>query len=137
MSKTVMKAVIDALKADSSLVTLLGSANNITMAHISQTGVFPGVTVMQNTESSKKRVGYNAVHTRDQYPVIQIDCWTKKSMQEAYQIADLVDIVCVSDGIGNTTLGWQKVSDSDQFEEDVHVYHKALRYSFQYAITDS
>ena len=137
MSKLVMTAVIAALKADSSLVTLLGSASNITMAHISQTGAFPGVTVIQNTESSKKRVGYNTVHTRDQYPTLQIDCWTKKSMQEAYQIADLVDIVCVSDSIGNTTLAWTKVSDSDQFEEDVHVYHKALRYSFQYAITDA
>ena len=136
MSKLVMKAVIDALKADSTLVALLGSANNITMAHISQTGAFPGVTVMQNTESSKKRVGYNAVKTRDQYPTIQIDCWTKKSFQEAYQIADLVDIRCVGDNISGT-LAWEKVSDSDQFEEDVHVWHKALRYSFQYAITDA
>lgn len=136
MSKLVMKAVIDALKGDSSLTTLLGSANNITMTHISQTGSFPGVTVIQNTESAKKRVGYNAVKTRDQYPTIQIDCWTKKSLQEAYQIADLVDILCVGDNISGTRC-WQKVSDSDQFEEDVHVFHKALRYSYEYTITDT
>ena len=136
MSKLVMTTVLAALKADSSLVTLLGSASNITMSHISQTNAFPGVTVIQNTESSKKRVGYAAVKTRDQYPTLQVDCWTKKSMQEAYQIADLIDILCVGDNISGT-LAWQKVSDSDQFEADVHVYHKALRYSFQYVITDS
>lgn len=131
-----MTAVLAALKADSSLITLLGSANNITMAHISQTNAFPSVTVIQNTESAKKRVGYIAVKTRDQYPIVQIDCWTKKSFQEAYQIADLIDILCVGDNIVGT-LAWQKVSDSDQFEADVHVFHKALRYSFQYVITDS
>lgn len=131
-----MTTVIAALKADSSLTALLGSADNITMAHISQAGLFPGVTVIQNAESSKKRVGFIAVKTRDQYPIVQIDCWTKKSFQEAYLIADLVDILCIGDNITGT-FAWQKVSDSDQFEADVHVFHKALRYSFQYVITDS
>lgn len=136
MSTSVMTAVLDALKADSSLVLFLGSTANIITSHISQAKIFPAVSVFQNTESSKKRVGYKAVKTRDQYSIYQVDVASTKTMQETFEIADLIDILCVGDNIAGT-LAWQKVSDSDQFEEDVHVFHKALRYSFQYVITDA
>lgn len=136
MSTLVMTAVLDALKADSALVTFLGSADNVISSHISQASIFPAVSVFQNTESAKKRVGYNAVKTRDQYPIYQIDVASTETKQETFEIADLVDILCVGDNITGT-MAWQKVSDSDQFEADVHVFHKALRYSFQYSITDA
>jgi len=132
-----MKAVMDTLKAYSALTSLLGSADNIVTGHISQENAFPCVTLIQNNEPTKKRTGYIAYQkVRDQYPILQIDCWSKKSEQETYEIADLLDIHLIGDNVSGTR-SWEKVTDSDQFEKDVHIFHKALRYSYEYTITDA
>ena len=134
MTKTVLKEVRDTLLADSTLTTLLGG-NYIYMAEIMQAKQFPSVTIRLTSESSKKRVSYGTFKKRDQNPLTQIDVWSKKSRQETYNIADRVDKLLVADTVSGT-YGWNKVSDADLFENDTRVYHKPLRYSFAYTLTD-
>lgn len=135
MTKTILKAVRDLLKDDSTLQTLLGGAY-VFMAEIMQTKTFPSVTLRLTSESSKKRVSYDTFKKRDNTPLIQIDVWSKKSRLETYNIADRIDKLLIADSVSGTH-GWNKVSDSDMFEPDINVYHKPLRYSFAYVIDDS
>ena len=135
MTKTVLKEVRDTLLADSTLITLLGG-NYIYMAEIMQAKQFPSVTLRLTSEGSKKRVSYDTFKKRDNTPLIQIDVWSKKSRLETYNIADRIDKLLVADTVSGTH-GWNKVSDSDMFEPDVNVYHKPLRYSFAYVVSDA
>lgn len=135
MTKTILKAVRDTLLADSTLTTLLGG-NYIYLAEIAQTKIFPSVTLRLTSEGSKKRVGYDQFKKRDNTPLLQIDCWSKKSRLETYNIADRIDKLLIANSVSGTR-SWIKISDGDMFESDTNVYHKPLRYSFEYTIDDS
>jgi len=135
MTRTVLKEVRDTLLADSELTTLLGG-NYVYLAEIMQVKIFPSVTLRLATGSSKKRVGYNTFKRRDNEETLQIDCWSKKSRLETYNIADRIDKLLVADSVTGT-YGWIKVSDGDMFEQDTRIYHKPVRYSFAYVLDDS
>ena len=135
MTKTILKAVRDLLKDDSTLQTLLGGAY-VYMAEIMQTKQYPSVTLRLTSEGSKKRVSYDTIKKRDNTPLIQIDVWSKKSRLETYNITDRIDKLLVADSVSGTR-SWIKVSDGDMFEPDINVFHKPLRYSFAYTIDDS
>lgn len=135
MTRTILKAIRDALLANAGLVAALGG-NYVHTAEIMQTKQFPSVTLRLVGEGSKKRVGYFTIKKRDNTPIIQIDVWSKDSRLDTYNIADIIDEIAVSDSISSTRC-WLKVSDSDMYEEDTQIYHKPLRYSFEYTIDDA
>ncbi len=134
MTRIVLKEVRDTLLADSELTTLLGG-NYVFMAEIAQAKQFPSVTLRLTSEGSKKRTSYGTFKKRDNTPLIQIDVWSKKSRLETYNIADAIDELLVSDSVSDTR-SWIKTSDADMFEPDTRIYHKPLRYSFAYTLTD-
>ena len=135
MTKTIIKAVRDTLVADGTLTTLLGG-NYIFMAEIMQAARFPSITFRLTSESSKSLVGYTTYKKRDNYATIQCDIWSKKSRQETYEIADQVDVNFMAWSVPNTRC-WSKISDGDMYEEDTKIYHKPMRYSFEYVVTDT
>jgi len=135
MTRTVLKEVRDTLLADSELTTLLGG-NYVYLAEIMQVKIFPSVTLRLVTGSSKKRVSYNTFKKRDNEETLQIDCWSKKSRLETYNLADRIDKLLVANSVSGT-LSWIKISDSDLFESDLNIFHKPLRYSFAYLISDA
>jgi hypothetical protein len=135
MTRTIIKAIRDALLANAGLVAALGG-DYVYMAEIMQTNQIPAVTLRLTSEGSKKRVGYNSIKKRDNSPLIQIDVWSKKSRLETYNIADIIDEIVVSDSITDTR-SWIKIGDGDMYEPDTKIYHKPLRYSFDYTITDA
>lgn len=134
MTKTILKAIRDLLKDDSALQILL-EGEYVYMAEIMQAKQFPSVTLRLTSEMSKKRTSYNQFEKRDNSAVIQIDVWSKKSRLETYNIVDIIDELLVADLVPNTR-SWIKISDGDMFEPDTNVYHKPLRYSFAYTLTD-
>jgi hypothetical protein len=135
MTKSIIKAVRDTLVADDTLTTILGG-EYIYMSEIMQTMQIPSVTLRLTSESSKNRVGYATYKKRDNRAIIQCDIWSKKSRQETYEIADQIDVNLMSWSVTGTRC-WSKVSDSDMYEEDTKIYHKAIRFEFEYVITDT
>lgn len=134
MTKAVLKEVRDTLLADSALTALLGG-DYIFVAEIMQAKTFPSITLRLTSEGSKKRVSYDTFKKRDNTPLLQCDVWSKESREETYNIADAVDELLVQNSVSDTR-SWIKISDSDMFEQDTRIYHKPLRYSFAYTLTD-
>ena len=135
MLASVFASLRNTLKNDATMKTLLGG-EYVYVGHVSQTNQIPSVTIIENTETCKKRTGYNANKYRDNESVVQIDVWSKESRLEAVNIANRIDTILVTDSVTDT-FGWQKVGDGDMFESDTRIYHKALRYSFWYEIDDN
>jgi len=135
MTKTIIKAVRDTLVGDGDLTTALGG-NYIYMSEIMQAKQFPSITLRLNSEGSKNRVGYMSSKKRDNNPILQCDIWSKSSRQKTYEIADILDEILMSWAVTNTRC-WIKVSDGDMYESDTGIFHKPIRYSFEYTITDT
>lgn len=142
MNPTIFASILDLLRADSELITLLGGAyvyraKGVDPAHI------PSVTLLENNESSKLRPGYNLFRTRDQSPTLQVDIWIDTNQDDAPctgEDADLIaeridEILFVSPPSG--THGWSRTSSSTQHDEDIGGVHIARRYSFSYALVDN
>jgi hypothetical protein len=136
MKAALTAAIIDLLRADPALTTLLGGATAIFPGHISQGYQFPCVTVLENSETGKKRLGYFDQKTRDQAAVIQVDVWMKTSYLEAETVMNRVEAVLIPDPI-DTTWGWEKMAEAVSFEPDLAVYHVMSRFRFEYSITDT
>ena len=136
MKAAITSAIIDLLRADTALTTLLGSATAIFPGHISQGYQFPCVTVLQNSETGTKRLGYFDQKTRDQAAVIQVDVWFKTSYLDAETAMNRVEAVLIPDVIA-TTWGWGKMAEAISFEPDLAVYHVMSRFRFEYSITDT
>ena len=134
MTRTILKAVRDTLKDDDILQAILGG-DYVYIAEIMQANRYPSITLRLTSEGSKKRVSYNTFKKRDNTPLIQIDVWSKKSRLETYNLADQIDELLVADSVEDTR-SWIKISDGDMFEPDTRIYHKPLRYSFEYTLTD-
>lgn len=135
MTKAILKAVRDLLKADEIIQGILGG-EYVYVAEIMQSNTFPSITLRLTAEGSKKRVSYDTFKKRDNSPIIQIDCWSKKSRIQTYNLADQIDELLVADSVSGTR-SWIKISDGDMFEPENRVYHKPLRYSFEYTLIDS
>jgi len=136
MTTTILKAIRDTLLADSTLTNLLGG-NYIFTSEIEDENQFPSITLRSTNEKSKKRVGYSTFKTRDDDNIIQCDVWSKKSRHQTYQIATRMDAVLVADTVPDTR-SWIKIGPGgDMFERDTRIYHKPIRYSYAYTITDS
>ena len=58
MLKSVYTGIRNLLKEDSTIQTLLGG-KSVFIAHVSQAKVIPSITILENTERSKKRVSYD------------------------------------------------------------------------------
>lgn len=142
MNPVIFASILDLLRADSELISLLGGAyvyraHGVSPAHI------PSVTLLENNESSKLRPGYNLFRTRDQSPTLQADIWIDTNQDDAPctgEDADLIaeridEILFVSPPSG--TRGWSRTSSSTQHDEDIGGVHIARRYSFSYVLVDS
>lgn len=132
MIESVYTGIRNLLKADTTILSLLGGAY-VYIADIAQANQIPSITILQNSERSKKRTGYDYFKVRDNHPVVQIDCWSKKSRLETVKLANKIDELLVADSVANTR-SWEKISDPDLFERDTRIWHKALRYSFSYTV---
>lgn len=142
MRADVFAAIRDALLADTTLTGLLGGsyiyrARGVQPAHI------PSITLLENNESSKLRVGYNTFRTRDQSPTLQVDIWIDTNQEtapctgeDADMIAEQIDEILFAPGAVTGTYGWSRISSSTQHDEDIGGIHIARRYSFAYQTTD-
>ena len=136
MTTAIIKAIRTALLGDSAITALLGG-DYVFMSEIMQTNQFPSITIKLSSESSKRRVGYFAIKKRDNGDILACDIWSKSSRYQTYQIADRIDVVLISADVSGTR-SWTKIgSGGDMYEADTKIYHKPMRYSFEYTITDS
>lgn len=123
------------LKDDTTMQSLLGG-EYVYVSYVSQTNQIPSVTILQNNENSTKRTCYNQFKERELSSTVQIDVWSECTVKETVDIANRIDALLMLTGVTNT-WGWEKIQDSDTFEDDTRVYHKALRYTFMEKVTDS
>lgn len=141
MNSSVMEGILDGLNGDALILEYLGGAH-VFRGWINQDTIIPCITVIENNENSKPRVGYAISGHRDNSSTIQIDIWISKSHEgfpctndDLDVIAQRIDEFLFHTGVTNTHL-WDKVSTSEQFEPDTGLFHKALRYSFRYNLQD-
>ena len=136
MIESVYIGIRDLLKADATILSLLGGAY-VYIAHVSQTNQIPSITILDDGTAIKKRTCYGEFKIREEYPTVRIDCWSAKSRLETVKLADRIDKLLVADGVTDT-WGWNRISSGrDIFEQDTRVYHKPLVYRFAYKIDDS
>ena len=143
MKTTVFQGIIDAIASDATILGYLGGTYVFRgkadgLAHV------PSITVRETTESSLKRVCYNAFPVRDNDVAVQVDVWVSAAGESfpytgehIDQIAERVDELLVGATPVSGTRAWQKVGSSQQYEDDTSIWHNALRYTFQYSITDT
>ena len=135
MTTTILAAVKTLLKTDHTLQTLLGG-QYVTVENIAKIKQFPAVTLAVRSEGSKKRTGYRTIKKRDNATILAVDIWSNTTKILTYQVADRIDALLVADTVPGTR-SWQKVSDSDLFEDDTQVFHKALNFQFKYTLNDA
>ena len=125
---------MDALNGSSALAAIIGS-NSVRMAQSNKVAAFPSVTFFENNESVKKRAGYNFWKKRDHATTLQIDIFSKVSWEQTMQIEEIVDKILIANISG--TRSWIKIYQNNLYEEDTNLYHKVIRYSFEYLVTDT
>jgi len=143
MITSIFQAILDNLNKDSILTGYIG-ANHCYRARMVAPSIIPSVTLMQNNEKSDQRVGYNASKHRDSTPTIQIDVWVSSNDEtfpctgeDADLIANRIDEVILNPSTPITgTYGWSKDTESQQHDNEVNIWHNALRYSFSYNAQD-
>ena len=134
MTTEIFESVRNTLLANGDLISLLGG-EYVLAAELMDGYHYPAVTLRLGNEGGVPRTGYIVNKKRDMTPTIQCDLWSKKSKRETYLLAAITDMVFLSWAVPETRC-WKKVSDSDQYEKDTNIYHKATRFGFEYTITD-
>ena len=140
---SVFQAILDNLNDDSILTGYIG-ANHCFRARMVAPAQIPSITLMQNNEKSDQRVGYNSSKHRDSTPTIQIDVWVSSndetfpsSGEDADIIANRIDEVILNPTTPITgTFGWSKDTESQQHDNEVNIWHNALRFSFRTTLQD-
>lgn len=143
MNPEIFAAILDTLRADATLIRLLGGpfvyrAKGVQPSHI------PSVTLLENNEPGTRRVGYNTTRRRDNSPTLQVDVWIATNQEEppctgedADWIAERLDTIVFSPVPITGTRNWAKVSGSTQNDEDIGGIHISRRYSFDYSLIDT
>lgn len=126
---------MDALNASTTLKAIIGATNPVKMSQSNKVAVFPSVTFFENSETGKKMVGYNSSKNRWHDNVLQIDIFSKTSWEQTMEMEEIVDKILIANITG--TISWIKIYQNNLFEEDTNLYHKVIRYSFKYLITDT
>lgn len=144
MKLAVFHAVLARLTEDPVLQDYLGDGQ-IVRAKAGAPAQLPAITLQENNESSRPDVSYATFRTRTNDPVLQVDIWVRENREEfpstgedLETIANRVDAVLLDAAapVSGTRL-WRKISGSQQFEADTKIWHAALRYAFQYRLTDT
>lgn len=135
MTVSINKALIAALRGDTGILTALGGAHVFARHHAGVQKI-PGVYLTLNGESSKRRPGFNAApafRIRDNRSTIQLDIFDNRTAALADGIADAVDAAIFKADITGTR-SWERVSRTEQYENDTGLHHIAARYQFAYSI---
>jgi hypothetical protein len=107
--------VVNALKANANLVTLLGGSN-ITQIASPDTSVYPHITLFQVTNMG---AGWSD-NTEDMSEIhLQVDVWSKSNY------------TAITLEVDNTmkSMQFQRTGVQDLYELDTGVFHCAMRYS--------
>lgn len=148
MISAVFQAILDKLNDDATLQAYFSTTFFAYRAKSYAPFVVPSITLMENNEKSKARVGYTTTaKIRDNSPTIQVDVWVSSADEsfpctgeDADLIANRIDELLLdadTPTTGTMAGTWQKTSSSQQFEDDTRIWHNALRYSFKYSKTDT
>lgn len=145
MKTAIFQAIIDKLRKDATLTGYLGTNKVFRIKNLAPAQI-PCITVGENSERSTPRPGYNTTKVRDNTPTIQVDIWVSSADEsfpctgeDADQIAEQVDKVLLdsTSPVAGTLAGsWVKASSSQQHDYETSIWHNALRFSFQYQVTD-
>jgi len=140
MIVSILAALRTLLHDDSTLQGLLGGAY-VYLGWKTNKMHVPCVTIVENNESSFRRTCYDQFKTRDNAPTIQIDIWVDENSETAPNapediepIANRIDVLLFRTGVTNTRA-WGRVSSSGPYPEE-NLFHKALRYRFEFSIID-
>ena len=136
MKESIYKSIRTLLKDDGELQAILGGGY-VFIAHIAQANQIPSVTILAQSGTSKKRLCYDTFKIREDHPIVQIDCWSKKSTLETVKMMDRIDELLVDGSDIADTWGWERISGGNaMFEPDTRIHHIPLRYRFSYKTTD-
>lgn len=135
MIESIYRSIRTLLRDDSELQAILGG-QYVFIAHVSEANQIPSITILEQSGTSKKRLCYDRFKIREDHPIVQIDCWSKKSRLETVKLMDRIDILLIADGVADT-WGWERFGGgNDMFEPDTGIYHIPLHYWFNHKITD-
>lgn len=144
MRVEVFRAVRAKLCLDPVLVSYIGEGR----VFRAKSGIgisLPAVTLQENSESSMPDVSYCRFRTRTNDPVLQADIWVNGNAEESPRTGEALELIAnrvdevlldAENPVSGTRM-WRRITSSQQFEEDTKFWHAALRYSFQYRLTDT
>jgi len=125
---------------------MLGAAGHVFPGWRTDDMVLPCLTITENSESSVRRPTYGTSRHRDNSPTIQIDFWTSVDDSNAPTTDVEVDLICdridellFKPGNVANTRSWRRSTTSPLSPDPdaPRELHKALRYSFEYGVTDT
>lgn len=145
MISAVFQAILDKLNDDATLQAYFSTTFFAYRAKSYAPFVVPSITLMENNEKSATRAGYSGSKVRENSTAIQVDVWVSSADEsfpctgeDADLIAERIDEVLLDGTTPVTgTTSWQKVSSSQQHENDERIWHNALRFSFRYSALDT
>lgn len=119
----VKPSIVAALNANAALITLLGAGTRITQTIADSADLMPRITLFELGNTDSLYVDDAAYASEID---IQIDIWNKIVAGIAFvspsKIAIQVDLTMKS-------LNFKRMSSIDLYEDDLGIWHKALRYS--------
>jgi len=121
MSFEILREVRDAFINDAN-ITALVPATKIRVGWQESVTTFPSIIISTVTETETGQLGYAHNKRKAVLTTIQVDILSRKSLQNAVEIADAVS-QCMLE------LGWEKVGDLDTFDTLMKCHRKTLRFS--------
>jgi len=110
----------------SSALTALVSSNRIRVGWSKVEDAFPCVILHQSYGGDIGYIGYNMAiagsKVRKELATLQIDIYSKTSMKNVYDIADVIVPIMISGGC-------RKTGDIDMYLDDLGVYRKIQSYT--------
>jgi hypothetical protein len=134
----VFPAIIDALRGNSRLVTLLGSAERIIPVDADLPAMFPAVCLQYNETGSKRRCGYVSNKTRDCVGELDIIIQVATIPDDVIAVEKIIDEILFTDVSG--TRGWERThNDHNSMNSEklagVACYGQDI-YRFEYTVID-
>lgn len=145
MTVAILASIINSLSADATILSYLGG-DYVFRAKTTAPEQIPSITVKINNERSTPRPGYITTKKRDNYPTAQVDIWVSDAGDSFPHSGDDIDTIegrideilldASAPPAGTLAGTWEKESSTQDHEDETGIWHNALRYTFQYALSD-
>jgi len=132
---THLMALIDAMRDDGDLTTLLGG-EFIYIAYRQQAFKIPAV-IVTIVDTGQPRPAYDTLKVREHLAVVTLSIFIKSSQNTTEKVGERVDELLMATPLTDT-WGWAKLSESETaWDDEMNTYQKVIRYNYRYQVTDT